>query len=99
MSQHQHPIEPDQVRHEPDRQRFVADIDGHQCVADYRLHDGVMQMVHTGVDPSLQGRGIAAALVDAALNHARNAGLRVDPICSYVRVYMDRHPQTRDLLA
>ena len=96
MSQFQ--IEPSQVRHEPDKQRFVADIDGHRCVADYRVRGDVMQMVHTGVDPSLQGRGIAAALVDAALKHARSAGLRVDPICSYVRVYMARHSETRDLL-
>ncbi len=87
------------VRHEPDQQRFVAEIDGHLCVADYRLSDGVMRMVHTAVDPSLSGRGIAAALVEAALRHARNAGLRIDPICSYVRDYMERHPKTHDLRA
>lgn len=89
---------PLQVRHEPARQRFVADVDGHPCVADYRLAGNVMQMVHTGVHASLRGRGIAAALVDAALQHARAAGLKVDPLCSYVRVHMNRHPETRDLM-
>ncbi len=92
-------IEPDQIRHEVDRHRFVIEIDGHLCVADYRLRDGVMQMTHTGVDRSLEGRGIAAALVGAALKHARLSGLRVEPTCSYVRAYMNRHPETLDLLA
>ncbi len=58
-----------------------------------------MQMVHTGVHPSLQGQGIAAKLVVAALAHARENELRIDPVCSYVRVYMDRHPETADLRA
>lgn len=92
-------IDSSQVRHEPEHQRFIARIDGHDCVADYRMRGNVMQMVHTGVDPSLQGRGIAAALVAAALAHARSQGLKVEPLCSYVRVYMARHPETSDLLA
>lgn len=87
------------VTHEPERQRFVAEIEGHLSVADYRLDGKVMQMVHTGVHPSLRGHGVAAALVEAALQHARSAGLRVDPQCSYVRTYMNRHPETKDLLA
>jgi predicted GNAT family acetyltransferase len=85
------------VEHEPARQRFVARVDGDECVADYRLVGGVMQMTHTGVPPRLEGRGIAAALVKAALAHARANGLRVDPVCSYVRAYMERHPETASL--
>jgi len=54
---------------------------------------------HTGVPRALEGRGIAAALVAAALAHARSQGLRVRPVCSYVQVYMRRHPDTLDLLA
>jgi len=37
--------------------------------------------------------------VRAALAHARAAGWRVRPSCSYVASYMRRHPQTQDLLA
>jgi predicted GNAT family acetyltransferase len=56
-------------------------------------------MHHTYVPPSLEGRGIAGALVRAALEHARTAGWRVQPACSYVAAYMRRHPETADLLA
>ncbi len=88
-----------QVEHRPERGRFQARVDGHLCVADYRLDGGRMQMTHTEVHPALEGRGIAAALARAALDHARAHGLTVVPLCSYVRAYMRRHPDTQDLLA
>ena len=79
--------------------RFQAIVDGAPCVADYRIADGVMVITHTEVPPRLEGRGIAGALVQAALDHARTAGLKVRPLCSYARAYMRRHPQTQALLA
>ena len=87
------------VHHNAAQQRFECTVEGHLCVADYRLAGRVMQMTHTGVHPSLEGRGIAAALVAAALEHARAQGFKVDPLCSYVRVYMQRHPDTQALQA
>jgi uncharacterized protein len=86
------------VRHNAPATRFEATVDGRLCVADYRVHTDVMTMHHTHVPPPLEGQGIAAALVAAALNHARHAGLRVRPSCSYVARYMRRHPETLDLL-
>jgi len=87
------------VEHLPERGRFQAVVEGHLCVADYRLAGGVMHMTHTEVHPALQGRGIAAELVDAALAYARANGFKVNPLCSYVQLYLRRHPQSRDLLA
>ncbi len=86
------------ITHNAAASRFETTVDGHLCVADYQLHDGVMTMTHTLVPPVLEGRGIAAALVAAALAHARAAGLRVRPACSYVARYMQRHRDTLDLL-
>ena len=88
-----------QVIHQPDEGRFVAWVDDQACEASYRLEGRTMVMHHTGVPRSLEGRGIAAALVKAALAHARAHGLKVRPVCSYVRVYMQRHTDTHDLLA
>ncbi len=87
------------IEHLPERGRFQARIDGHLCVSDYRLTGGVMHMTHTEVPPALQGRGIAAALVEAALAYARAHGHKVNPLCSYVQAYLRRHPQTQDLRA
>lgn len=90
---------PIDVRHEPGRDRFVATVDGSQAVLDYQRGDRMISLVHTGVPAAIGGRGVAAALVRAALDHARAEGLKVVPACSYVAAYFKRHPQDADLLA
>jgi predicted GNAT family acetyltransferase len=87
------------IHHDPARSCFECDVDGLRCVIDYRLIGGVMHIDHTEVPPELEGRGIAAALVRFALAHAREHGLKINPLCSYVRVYMQRHADTQDLRA
>jgi len=87
------------VEHRPELSRFQATVEGRLSVADYRLSNGVLHMTRTEVPPALQGRGIAAAMVQAALQHALSQGLRVNPLCSYVARYMQRHPETQDLHA
>ncbi|HJV96319.1 MAG TPA: GNAT family N-acetyltransferase [Albitalea sp.] len=87
------------VKHNTERSRFEAHVDGHLCVADYHLSGGVMHMTHTFVPPDVGGRGVAAALVRNAFAYAREQGYRVDPACSYVRTYMRRHPETQSLHA
>ena len=86
------------IIHNTAASRFEATVDGHLCVADYRLDGTLMHMTHTVVPRAVEGRGIAAALVSAALAWARSQGLRVNPQCSYVRLYMQRHRETQDLL-
>ena len=65
----------------------------------YRRSGDVLDLNHTLVPEALQGRGLAALLVQAALDWARENKLRVQPSCSYVAAYMKRHPETQDLLA
>jgi predicted GNAT family acetyltransferase len=88
-----------QVRHNAEAHRFEALLDGDLARADYRRHGDVMRLVHTEVPVRFEGRGVASALVRAALDYARAEKLRVEPACSYVVSYMRRHPETHDLLA
>jgi predicted GNAT family acetyltransferase len=87
-----------EVRHNTAASRFEATVDSLLCRADYRLVDGVMRMHHTEVPAELEGRGIASDLVRAAFAYAEANGYRVLPACSYVRIYMKRHPETHALL-
>jgi predicted GNAT family acetyltransferase len=87
------------IVHRPEIGRFETTVDGLRCEADYALDGTLMRMTHTGVPTALEGRGIAAALVQAALAWARAQGYKVAPLCSYVRVYIKRHPEWQDLLA
>jgi hypothetical protein len=87
------------VTHNESRQRFEATVEGHLCECDYQLRGDVMWMTHTGVPTAVGGRGVAAELVRVALTWAEAKGFKVVPSCSYVDVYMRRHPQTQKLRA
>jgi predicted GNAT family acetyltransferase len=87
------------IDHLADHGRFQAIVDGLTCLLDYRLAGPTMLITHTEVPPQLGGRGIAGQLMKAALAHARSAGLKVQPDCSYAADYMQRHPETADLRA
>jgi predicted GNAT family acetyltransferase len=45
----------------------------------------------------LEGRGIGSALARGVLDTARALGLKVVPICPFVKAFMDRHPEYDDL--
>jgi hypothetical protein len=87
-----------EIRHNVAARRFEVTIDNALARADYQLSGGVLRLYHTEVPQALEGRGIAGALVKAALAHARAAHLKVEPACGYVRAYMKRHPDTHELL-
>lgn len=70
--------------------RFQAVVDNNLALLDYQLRDGVLQIDYVYVPPDFRGRGIAGQLMEAALAHARQEGLRVHPVCSYARAYMAR---------
>ncbi|MDO5505985.1 MAG: GNAT family N-acetyltransferase [Pseudoxanthomonas suwonensis] len=87
------------IGHDPDARRFSALVDGHTGYASYQLEDGVMTIDHTIVPREIGGRGIAGALVKAALEHARAEGWTVRPTCSYADTWMRRHPEYEDMRA
>jgi uncharacterized protein len=87
------------VRHNEDESRFEAEVDGQLSVADYQLQGDRMIFTHTYTPPALRGRGIAEKLVGTALEHARSQKRKVVPACSYVAVYIERHPELKPLLA
>jgi uncharacterized protein len=85
------------VQHQPGQ--FVLSVAGAQCVLNYVERGGVVTFHHTGVPTALQGRGLAAELVEAGLQWALAQGYKVVPDCSYVAAYMARHPRWQAQLA
>ena len=87
------------IRHDREAHRFEVRVDDVDCELDYLLRDRVMTITHTGVPSAVGGRGIAAALVQAAFDAARAEGWKVVPACSYAVAWISRHPEQADLLA
>jgi uncharacterized protein len=86
------------ITHNPAASRFEAAVPGGPAVCAYSRVGNVLHFTHTEVPPALEGQGIAAALVQAAMQHARQEKLRVRPLCSYVASYLQRHPEFKDLV-
>lgn len=78
--------------------RFETTVEGVLCVLEYRLHDGVLSINHTGVPEAVGGRGIAAALTKAAFDSARRERWRVAPNCAYSIAWLAKHPDYADLV-
>lgn len=82
----------------PERHRFEAVLDGEVVgFAAYQKTDELIVFTHTEVDSSLEGQGVGGALIRDALDHVRELGLRVLPICPFVQTWMLRHPDYTDL--
>jgi uncharacterized protein len=87
------------ITHHPEQHRFDAELDGARGSIAYEIDGARMTITHTHVASELEGRGVGGALVEAALAHAREEGLKVRPLCSYADAYMRRHPEADSLRA
>ncbi|HHX35036.1 MAG TPA: N-acetyltransferase [Gammaproteobacteria bacterium] len=86
--------EPIHVEHDTQKKCFSAVIDGHQALLEYRaLDEHTIDIYHTFVPGELRGKGIAAVLAKEALAYAKQQDFKVVPSCSYIAVYLERHPQ------
>ena len=84
----------------PEKGRFEVRLDDRVVgLASYHIDGSTMTLPHTEVDPSVGGRGIGTALIGSVLDAARERGLHVLPYCSFVRHYIQQHPETIDLVA
>lgn len=86
------------IQHDVAATQFFVVVEGTRCVLDYQLQGKRMSITHTGVPAAVGGRGIAAMLTQTALKHARGAGWKVVPQCSYAAEYIQRHPEYADLV-
>lgn len=83
-----------------DEHRYEIVVDG--AVAGHteiRPRDGVLVMPHTVVDDAYAGQGLGGKLVGGALDDIRSRGEKVVPECSYVRSFIEKHPEYGDLVA
>ena len=89
---------PVRVEHRAAERRFVVELPEGEAELSYELSPGVIDLESTFVPGSARGKGVAGELVLAAMNHAREHGLKVIPTCWYVGSWLDRHPEFRRLL-
>ena len=83
----------------PERRRF--EVRSGRRVLGWAAYEQTAHMVvftHTEVSPRWEKRGLGSLLVRTTLDHVRAQEMQVLPACSFVRGWIDRHPEYADLV-
>jgi uncharacterized protein len=88
------------LSHEPDAKRYTLLLDGNvAALAEYRVNGNSISFHHTYTQPHLRGRGLAAEVLEFAMDDVeQNSTRRVLPMCWYVADWFDAHPERKALL-
>lgn len=76
------------------RHRYEASLDGQSAAySEYELEPGRIVFTHTVVRPRFEGQGVGSRLAKFVLDDARARGLRIVPVCPFVRAHLKKHPE------
>lgn len=90
---------PEEIKLEPDKNRFLLRVDDWDCVLEFSLDGASASFNHVRVPDAVGGQGLAGRLTRHALDWAREQDLKVIPHCPYVASWIKRHPDYADLIA
>ncbi|QQX76944.1 MULTISPECIES: GNAT family N-acetyltransferase [Aequorivita] len=79
--------------------RFETDIDGHKAVIAYSVQPGILSLNHTEVPDALSGQGVASEMTEKVLLQIELRGLKVVPVCPFIKKYIDKHPEWKSIIA
>jgi predicted GNAT family acetyltransferase len=87
------------IKDNPALHRYELAVDGSTAIVTYRLAGNVITLDHTEVPKALEGRGIGSRLAKGVFDDIRAHGLKVKPLCPFLRSWLERHPDYADLAA
>lgn len=81
--------------------KFYVEVNGKQVAEMTYSMAGTTKMIidHTEVGDELRGTGAGAKMVLAAVNQAREKGLKILPLCPFANAQFKRRPEYHDVLA
>ena len=95
-------LEQDPIRivfEEAERQSAAYDGDKPIGECQYNVdRTGKWVIMHTGVRPEYNGRGIAKRLVECIIEAAREKQTKIIPVCSYAQRMMSGKDEYKDIL-
>ncbi len=91
-----------EIRHENKGERgifeaFEGDVKTGEMTYEYE-GDKMIVINHTRTFSGHEGKGVGRQLVAAGIEYAQENGLKIKPICSFVRAYMSKHPELADMV-
>jgi uncharacterized protein len=88
-----------QVTRNADESRYEIAVDGTLAgFTKYLLHGDRADFIHTEIAEEFGGRGLASQLIRYALDDARRQHWQVLPYCPFVKAFIAKHDDYRDLV-
>ncbi|WP_345751034.1 GNAT family N-acetyltransferase [Microbacterium rhizophilus] len=94
------------VTDNPEHARYEAHIadpeTGERALAGVLAYDDAVDartLLHTVVWEEHSGHGIGGLLATRAFAEARERGVKIVPVCTFVQSWLERHPDQADLVA
>ena len=81
------------------QRRYELAADANTAFVSYQLEDDRIALTHTIVPEEMEGQGVGTRLVQGVLDDARERQLKVVPVCSFVRHFIEKHPDYADMVA
>ena len=78
--------------------RLELEIEGNIAFIEYKLEGDRLFLIHTEVPPTLEGKGAGSAIVQKALQYAKDNSYKVVPWCPFVQSYLKRHKEWNDII-
>ena len=85
------------VKNENDHQ-FQITIEGHKALIVYKEHANIISLIHTEVEPELEGKGAATAVIEKTLAYIEDNNYKLIPLCPLVFAYIKRHPEWKRIV-
>lgn len=79
--------------------RLELAIEGSTAFIEYKLAGQTLFLIHTEVPQELEGKGVGGAIVQKALQYAKDNDYKIVPICPFVQAYLKRHTEWNDIVA
>jgi len=77
--------------------RFEVHTHNQTAFVDYEIDQNQIELIHTEVPKELGGKGIGSYLAENSLKFAKNNQLKVKPSCSFIKNYIDKHPEYQSI--
>jgi predicted GNAT family acetyltransferase len=79
--------------------RLELEIEGSTAFIEFKLSDEKLFLIHTEVPSELEGKGAGSAIVQKALQYAKDNNYKIVPICAFVQSYLKKHKEWDDIVA
>ena len=75
------------------QQRFETTAGDEKAYIDFQWHNEKLVLLYVYVPIPYRGKGYSKALIEYAMQYARERNVKVDVYCSFIARYMRLHPE------